>query len=68
MPNKMPIGMPKMTSVQVGRFSEKTIIKDECHLRDDLFSEVGIILDFIKKHINKEFYFTGEAQRVERWQ
>jgi len=55
-------------TIEMGRFSAPTLIKDAQTLRSDLFSEVEKVLQFIKKHINKEYIITGGAQRQERWQ
>ena len=55
-------------TVSVIRFSRNTVIKDSLVLRTDLFSEVDAILDFIKKHINKNYIITGNIQREERWE
>ena len=44
------------------------MIKDAITIRSDLFSEVREVLDFVKKHINKEYIVTGNPQREERWQ
>jgi len=55
-------------AIELGRFSTPTSIKDGLTVRSDLFSEVELVLDFIKKHINKEYIITGDPQREERWQ
>lgn len=55
-------------TVMAGRFSDPVSIKDSATIRSDLFSQIGLIMDFIKKHINKEFIITGEPQHEERWQ
>ena len=57
-----------MTTIDAGRFDSETIIKDSLTIRDDLFTEVEISLDFIRKHISKRFVFTGAAQREEVWE
>jgi ATP-dependent DNA helicase RecG len=44
-----------------------TIIKDSVTLKSDLLSEVEVVMDFIKKHINKSYIITGNIQREERW-
>ncbi|WEK17434.1 MAG: ATP-binding protein [Candidatus Pedobacter colombiensis] len=54
--------------IELGRFSTPTSIKDGMTIRSDLFSEVELVLDFIKKHINKEYIITGDPQREERWE
>jgi len=55
-------------TIELGRFSEPTLIKDALTLRADLFTEIEGVFDFIKKHINKEYIITGNPQREERWQ
>ncbi len=55
-------------TIELGRFSTLTLIKDALTLRTDLFSETEAIFDFVKKHINKAYIITGKPQREERWQ
>lgn len=55
-------------TIELGRFSTPTSIKDGLTVRSDLFTEVEEVLGFIKKHINKEYIITGDPQREERWQ
>lgn len=55
------------TAVELGRFQTETIIKDGARTKADLFTQVDAILDFITKHINKEYIITGVPQREERW-
>ena len=55
-------------TIELGRFSTPTIIKDALTLRADLFTEIEEVFNFIKKHINKEYIITGKPQREERWQ
>ncbi len=62
--------MPDMdvcTTVELGRFSSSTVIKDSLTLRSDLFSEAEDIMDFIRKHINKRVIFNGQLENEERW-
>ena len=56
------------TTIDVGRFNSETIIKDNRTIRNDLFSEVGECIDFIYKHISKQFVITGKTQREEIWE
>ncbi len=56
------------TAVDLGRFSGETIIKDSLTFRSDIFSSVSNILEFLQKHINKEYVIYGAAQRTERWE
>ena len=57
-----------LSTIELGRFSAPTLIKDGLTLRADLFTEVEEVLSFIRKHINKEFIISGQLQREERWQ
>ena len=54
-------------TIEAGRFSGETVIKDSLTIRTDLISEVDLLLDFIRKHISRGYVITGEAQRRERW-
>ncbi len=55
-------------TIELGRFSSPTSIKDGLSVRSDLFSEVEMVLDFIRKHINKGYIITGDPRREEQWQ
>jgi ATP-dependent DNA helicase RecG len=55
-------------TIELGRFSTPTSIKDGLTLRTDLFTEVEDILNFVKKHINKEYIISGDPRHEERWQ
>jgi len=55
-------------TIELGRFSTPTSIKDGVTVRSDLFRQVDEVLGFIKKQINKEYIITGDPQREERWQ
>ncbi len=55
-------------TIELGRFSTPISIKDGLTVRSDLFTEVEEVLNFIRKHINKEYIITGNPQREERWQ
>ncbi|MFH1619521.1 MAG: RNA-binding domain-containing protein [bacterium] len=55
------------TAVELGRFQTPTLIKDGARTKADLFTQVDAVLDFITKHINKEYIITGAPQREERW-
>ncbi|MCA1785180.1 MAG: putative DNA binding domain-containing protein [Desulfobacteraceae bacterium] len=57
-----------ISTIEAGRFSSDTIIKDSITIRTDLFSEVDLVFEFIKKHISRGYYFKGKAQREERWE
>ena len=55
-------------TIELGRFSTPTLIKDALTLRTDLFTEINEVFNFIRKHINKAYIITGIPQREERWQ
>ena len=55
-------------TIELGRFATPTSIKDGLTLRSDLFKEVEEVMNFIRKHINKEYIITGNPQREERWE
>ncbi|HED06474.1 MAG TPA: DeoR family transcriptional regulator [Ignavibacteria bacterium] len=59
---------PLLSTIEVGRFSSETIIKDSLTVRTDLISEVEIVLEFIRKHLSKGYIITGKAKREERWE
>jgi len=43
-----------LTAIDLGRFTSETVIKDSLTIRTDLFSEVHAVLNFLRKHINKD--------------
>jgi ATP-dependent DNA helicase RecG len=45
-----------LTTIEAGRFSSETIIKDAISIRTSLFDEVNILLEFIQKHLNNSHY------------
>lgn len=55
-------------AIELGRFSTPTSIKDGMTIRSDLFSEVDMVLDFIRKHISKSYVISGDPRREERWE
>jgi ATP-dependent DNA helicase RecG len=55
------------STIELGRFQSSTIIKDALTVKTDLISEVEAVMEFIRKHLNKEYIFTGKARREERW-
>ncbi len=57
-----------LTAIDVGRFTSETVIKDSVSISTDLFSSVNVVLDLLRKHINKGYIISGDAQRVERWE
>ncbi len=43
-------------------------MKDNITIRDDLFTEVEITLQFVRKHISKHLEISGKAQHEEIWE
>ena len=56
------------TTIELGRFQTPTIIKDSFRTKSDIISQPNQVMDFVKKHINKEIVITGNAENEERWQ
>ena len=56
------------TTIELGRFQTPTIIKDSLRTKSDIISQPNQVMDFGKKHINKEIVITGNAENEERWQ
>ena len=56
-----------LSTIEIGRFSSATLIKDSITIRADLFSEVDEALSFIRKHLSRSYIITGDKQREERW-
>ena len=46
---------PIISTIEMGRFIDDISIKDDVTIREDLFSEVELIINFISKHIKKQF-------------
>ncbi len=57
-----------ITTIELGRFQSETLIKDSARTKSDILAQVEQVLDFVKKHINKEVIITGKARNTERWQ
>ncbi len=57
-----------ISTIEAGRFDSETIIKDSVTVKDDLFSEVEMCVEFIQKHISKRYVITGKPQRDEIWE
>lgn len=56
-----------LSTIEAGRFATPTIIKDSITSKDTLIEQVTRIMDFIVKHTNKAYIFTGNPKREERW-
>ena len=56
------------TTIEMGRFQTETIIKDSTRTKSDILSQVDQVMDFVKKHINKEVIITGQPRNIQKWQ
>ena len=52
-----------LTAFQIGRFKTPIDIIDNIDINTNLFAQIDIAIDFIKKHLMTEFIITGEPQR-----
>src|SRR5699024_1271656 len=57
-----------LTTIEMGKFQSDIIIKDSDRTKADILTQVEQVLEFVKKHINKEIIITGKAQNTQRWQ
>lgn len=57
-----------ISTVELGRFQTDIIIKDSARSKSDVLTQINEVLDFVRKHINKEIIITGSAYNTERWQ
>ena len=56
------------TTIELGRFQSEIIIKDSSRTKADVLTQIDQVIDFVKKHINKEVIITDKAQNIQRWQ
>ena len=57
-----------LTTIELGRFQTDTIIKDSARTKSDILTQIDQIIDFVKKHINKEIIITGQPRSTQKWQ
>ena len=57
-----------LTTIELGRFQNEIIIKDSSRTKSDILTQIEQVLDFVRKHINKEIVITGQAQNIQKWQ
>jgi ATP-dependent DNA helicase RecG len=57
-----------LTTIELGRFQTEIIIKDSARTKADILTQIDQVIDFVRKHINKEIIITGEAQSTQKWQ
>ena len=56
------------TTIELGRFQTDTIIKDSSRTKSDILAQVDHVMDFVRKHINKEVIITGQPRNIQKWQ
>ena len=58
-----------LTNIQLGFFANEIVIKDDVALQGDIISQIGDVMQFIRKHINKELIITeAKTENIQRWQ
>ena len=57
-----------LTTIELGRFQTDTIIKDSSRTKSDITSQIDQVMEFVKKHINKEVIITGQPRNNQKWQ
>jgi ATP-dependent DNA helicase RecG len=57
-----------LTAIELGRFQTNIIIKDSTRTKSDILSQIDQVMDFVKKHINKEVIITGQPRNIQKWQ
>ena len=56
-----------ISTIELGRFQSPIIIKDSDRTKADLITQVDVVMNFIKKHINKAVIITEKPQNTEKW-
>jgi ATP-dependent DNA helicase RecG len=56
------------TTIELGRFQTEIIIKDSRRSKSDVIAQIDQVLEFVKKHINKEVIITGKPHNIQKWQ
>ena len=57
-----------LTTIEMGRFQSPTVIKDNARSKSDILSQVDVVMDFVKKHMNKEVIITDKPRHIQKWQ
>jgi ATP-dependent DNA helicase RecG len=57
-----------LTTIELGRFQSNTIIKDSDRTKSDILTQINEVMEFVRKHINKEVIITGQARNTQKWQ
>ncbi len=56
------------TTIELGRFQTEIIIKDSKRSKSDVIAQIDQVIDFVKKHINKQVIITDKPHNVQKWQ
>jgi ATP-dependent DNA helicase RecG len=56
-----------LTAFSIGRFKSPIDIIDNIDINTNLFAQVDLAIEFIKKHLMTEFIITGEPQRTHKY-
>ncbi len=56
------------TAIELGRFQTEIIIKDSRRSKSDVIAQIDEVMEFVKKHINKEVIVTAQPHNVQKWQ
>jgi len=56
-----------LTAFQIGRFKDAITIVDNIDINTNLFKQIDIAIEFIRKHLMTEFIITGNPQRTVRY-
>jgi ATP-dependent DNA helicase RecG len=57
-----------LTTIELGRFQTDTIIKDSNRTKSDILNQIDEVMEFVKKHINKEVIITEAPRNTQKWQ
>jgi ATP-dependent DNA helicase RecG len=57
-----------VTTIELGRFQDSITIKDTARTKADVLTQIEQVLDFVRKHINKQVIITGDARNTQKWQ
>ena len=56
-----------ITTIELGRFQNEILIKDSARTKSDILTQIDQVLDFVRKHLNKQVIITGQAQNIQKW-
>ncbi len=56
------------TAIELGRFQNEITIKDSLRTKSDVIKQIDQVIEFVKKHINKEIIITDKPHNIQKWQ